>query len=491
MQLTSSHSWRALEQHANTFRFLTSADLITNHTSDSNEHFLASACGIQLDYSNQRITNKTLSLLMNLAEERHLKTKIEALFQGDTVNLSEKRPALHSALRAPADHAIFVENKNIMPDVISARQSMEQIAEQIRAKKWLGSTGKQITDIINIGIGGSDLGPRFCVNALSDLMTNDLNLHFISDADPASFLQTINNLNPETTLFIISSKSFTTQETLYNAKKAIAWLGDKQTIPQHIIAITANREKAIQLGIQTIIPIWSWVGGRYSLCSAISLITAISIGFNNFEQLLRGAHDMDQHFQHSDFSNNLPVLLALLGIWNNNFLHISNLLFLIYSKQLELLVPHLQQLDMESNGKSLDNRGRAVNYRTGPIVWGGLGNQAQHSYYQLLYQGTHKITTDFISVRKNDGQIINDLCKLKMKLLVEGSGSNQNNHDNFIPGNMPLNHLQLDSCSPYTIGALTALYEHKIFVQSVIWDINPFDQPGVTDTKQKFLSTVG
>ena len=276
-----------------------------------------------------------------------------------------------------------------------------------------------------------------------------------------------------------------TQETLHNAQKAISWLGGEQFIPQHVIAVTANIEKAQQLGINTILPIWEWVGGRYSLCSAINLITAIAIGFENFNQLLKGASDMDHHFQHSDFSANLPVLLALLGIWNNNFLHINNLLFLVYSTQLELFVPYLQQLDMESNGKSIDNEGRAVNYSTGPIVWGGLGNQAQHSYYQLLSQGTHKITADFISLKENNNEIINEFCILKMQLLGGSKHVEVEDDNQFIHRSMPLNHIYLESCSPYALGALTALYEHKIYAQSVIWGINPFDQPGVNDTKYK------
>lgn len=484
MQLTSTNAWNALQQHADANKYKT---LIDFNSDDRKKNFVSKACGIQIDYSCQHITEETLSLLFDLAEVRGLRTKIKGLFQGEKVNINENRPALHTALRAPADTHIFVDYQDIMPEVLRTRQTIRLISEQIRTKQWLGFNGKPIKDIVNIGIGGSDLGPRFCVNALIDYISPCLNLHFISDADPSNFQRTVKNLKPETTLFIISSKSFSTEETLYNAKKAIAWLGDKNRITQHIIAVTANREKAMQYGIKIVLPIWEWVGGRYSLCSAINLITAIGIGYEKFSELLQGAHAMDNHFQYSDFSKNSPVLLALLGIWNNNFLHINNLLFLVYSKNLELFVPHIQQLDMESNGKSIDTHGRVVNYKTGPIVWGGLGNQAQHSYYQLLSQGTHKVTTDFISLKQNKGQIINELCDLKIRDLTKlGTDfDNYHNESNFTPGNMTINHLHLDLCSPYTIGSLVALYEHKIFAQSVIWDINPFDQPGVANTKRK------
>ncbi|WP_420870415.1 glucose-6-phosphate isomerase [Legionella feeleii] len=481
MHLTSTSSWKTLQQHADARKFRLLNDFNPGvHTQD----FMTKTCGIQLDYSYQRITTETLSFLFDLAKERELCTKIKGLFQGEKVNISENRPALHSALRAPAGTPIFVDGQDVMPEILKARQTIQHVAEKIRSKQWLGFSGEPIKDIVNIGIGGSDLGPRFCVNALREYISPSLGLHFISDADPSNFQYALGHLKPETTLFIISSKSFSTQETLYNAKKAIEWLGDKQYVANHVIAVTANQEKAAQYGIKTIIPVWEWVGGRYSLCSAINLITAIGIGFEMFSELLAGAHEMDNHFQYSNISTNLPILLALLGIWNNNFLHINNLLFWVYSKNLELFVPYLQQLDMESNGKSVDIYGRTVNYKTGPIVWGGLGNQAQHSYYQLLSQGTHKVTADFISLKPNNGQLINELCNLKINLLAKGETGFDSASD-FTPGNITMNHLHLDSCSPYTIGALVALYEHKIFAQGVIWGINPFDQPGVAKTKRK------
>lgn len=449
----------------------------------------ASACHITLDYSHQCMTHDTLNLLNQLAQASHLKEKISALMRGDKINLSERRPALHTALRASSDDSIWVNDVDIMHDVVTARSQMQYISGLIRDKKWQGFTGKPITHIINIGIGGSDLGPRFCLKAFADLISQDLHFGFISDVDPTSFNQAVKNLPKETTLFIIASKSFTTQETTHNAHKALAWLGNKNYLTTNCIAVTANIAKAHEFGIKTVLPIWDWVGGRYSLCSAINLITAIAIGYDAFDELLSGARAMDQHFHNTDFASNLPVLLALIGIWNNNFLHRHNLLILTYAQQLEYWVAYVQQLDMESNGKCMDNQGNRVPYATGPVVWGGLGNQAQHSYYQLLCQGTHQMAADFITLDEHSDELINEMCSSKIAVLTTGV-NNPNNPNGDIHGNLFLNHLQLTDASPFTIGALVALYEHKVFVQSVIWDINPFDQPGIDSAKRfKTLST--
>lgn len=442
-----------------------------------------SASNIELDYSSQCISPTSFASLLDLANVVDLKAKINALISGNKVNISENRPALHTALRSSAEKTITVDQHNVMLDVIQTRKTIQQLSETIRNKQWFGYTGKPIKHIVNIGIGGSDLGPRFCLKAFADLASPDFSYHFISDVDPNSFKNAVASLHQEETLFIIASKSFTTEETLYNARKAFAWLGDPQRIAKHCIAVTANAEKAQQFGIKTILPIWDWVGGRYSFCSAINFITAIALGFEVFNQILKGAHEMDNHFQQAEFRNNLPVLLALFGIWNNNFLNRESLLILTYAQELEQFVPYIQQLDMESNGKSIDNAGNPVHYATGPIVWGGLGNQAQHSYYQLLCQGTHKVAADFITTKTFDGQLINQMCFDKIRVLT--SGVNEKEHPNgYIPGNLPLNHIQIKDCSPYTIGSLIALYEHKVFVQSVIWNINPFDQPGVESAKR-------
>jgi len=475
-QPTQTNAWKSLQDHA---RSRNSVD------TSGKRPATASACNITLDFSHQHISEETLALLCALTEELQVHAKIEALIRGDKVNLSESRPALHTALRAPEDAAIWVDNHNVMTEIIATRRQMERIVDDIRNKVWLGFSGKPITDIVNIGIGGSDLGPRFCVDALADYITTDLSYHFISDSDPDSFIHVVKNLTPETTLFLVSSKSFTTQETLHNAQKAMSWIGSRHQ--QHFIAITANISKAQQFGITNILPIWEWVGGRYSFCSAINLIAAIALGNEQFKQILAGAHSMDRHFHERKFAENLPVLLALIGIWNNNFLNIHNLLLLVYTKHLEKFVPYIQQLDMESNGKSIDNQGNPVTHATGPIIWGGLGNQAQHSYYQLLCQGTHKVSVDFITINTHRGKMINDMCTAKINVLSEGV-HDQKNPSSLISGDIPLNHLQIQTISPFTIGALVALYEHKIFVQSVIWDINPFDQPGVESAKRNRLA---
>ena len=477
MQKIKRDCWDLLTTHAQSHYYA------FNQTGIQKQELLATACQITLNYSHQSINHETLKLLINLAEACGLKEKIQALMRGDKINFSEKRPALHTALRAPDDHSLWVNSINIMQQVAHARHEMQCIVQKIRTNQWLGFSGKPITDIVNIGIGGSDLGPRFCLKAFAPIISKERCYHFISDVDPSSFEQTLTALNPETTLFIVASKSFTTQETLHNAYKAIQWLGNKAHLATNCIAITAHVEKAHQFGIKTVLPIWEWVGGRFSLCSAINLITAIAIGMEPFNQLLAGAHAMDNHFHNTAFKDNLPVLFGLLGIWNNNFLNRHNLLILTYAQQLEQWVSYVQQLDMESNGKGIDNQGHRVNYATGPVIWGGLGNQAQHSYYQLLCQGTHKVTADFITLDSLDGELINEMCASKINVLTKGVLDEQNPAYE-IPGNLPLNHIRLKDASPFTIGALVALYEHKVFTQSVIWDINPFDQPGVESAKR-------
>lgn len=476
--LTKRMVWDTLKTHANSIQIPLNQQFPDNILGAT-----ASACGINIDYSHQRITPQTLDQLFKLCTESNLRDKIHALMRGDKVNFSQNRPALHTALRASGTTPIWVDGKDIMPDIIETRIAMQDIVEKIRNGEWLGFSGKPITDVVNIGIGGSDLGPRFCLKAFEEITTPDLNFHFISDIDPTNFKHTVASLQRETTLFIIASKSFTTQETLYNAKKALAWIGDQQHVAQHCIAVTANTRLAKSLGISTILPIWDWVGGRFSLCSAINLITAIAIGFEAFSQMLDGSSSMDKHFIESDFSENLPILLAVLGIWNNNFLNKQSLLILTYSRQLEQFVPYIQQLDMESNGKGLTNQGELVNHSTGPLIWGGLGNQAQHSYYQLLCQGTHSVAADFITMNTFDGELINDMCLAKIKILTAGVNELEN-PTGYIAGNLPLNHIRIKDCSPFSVGALISLYEHKIFVQSVIWDINPFDQPGVDSAKR-------
>ncbi|HAT1699333.1 glucose-6-phosphate isomerase [Legionella pneumophila] len=473
--------WNLLQQEADKIR-LTSGSQLTPFMNGMHLDYCKQINTIEYDYSRQKVNNTILDLLINLANEIKLQEKIDGLIRGEKVNISENRSALHTALRDLSNKSILIDGLDIMSEVVSTREKIRMISNRIREKKWLGYSGLPITDIVNIGIGGSDLGPRVCIHALSNYVSKEFNYHFISDVDPASFNDVIAKINPQTTLFIVSSKSFTTKETLLNARKAFALYEDTASIDQHFIAVTAHPERAYKMGIKTILPIWDWVGGRFSFCSAVNLITAIAIGYEQFVELLAGAHDVDTHVQFTDFKNNIPVLMALIGIWNNNFLNIHNLLILTYSKKLEYFVPYVQQLDMESNGKSIDVNGRMVDYATGPIVWGGLGNQAQHSYFQLLCQGTHRCVGDFITLKTNDEHEINSMCHYKMKVLSEGIQTIENPYG-YIPGNMPMNHLILSDCSPYTLGALVALYEHKIFIQSVIWNINPFDQPGIESAK--------
>lgn len=472
--LTTTTSWKKLEKYAGNFSKATNA---------LQKNYSVASENISLDFKGQQIDDSILNTLFELANERNLYEQINALLEGHPVNNTENRAALHTALRAFEDETIQINNRNIVTDVMHVRKKMKAITTQIRNGEWLGYSGKPITDVVNIGIGGSMLGPLFCVDALSDYVTDHLKFHFIAEIDPNAFSRVTAPLNPETTLFIISSKSFTTPETLYNMEKAFAWINKKQDFDKHFIAVTAHVEKAQELGFDHILSIWDWVGGRYSSCSAINLITCIAIGYEQFSSMLAGAKLMDQHFRHTEPTKNLPILLGLLGIWNINFLKSNNQLVLTYSEDLKYFVPYLQQLDMESNGKSVNKQGRAVDYDTGPIIWGGPGNQAQHSYYQLLCQGTRKIAADLISVKTFDQEPINKMCHGHKKVLTAGVTEEDNPHS-FIPGTMSVNHLSLDDSSPKTLGSLIALYEHKIFVQGVIWNINSFDQPGVESSKK-------
>lgn len=480
MLLAKMDSWRKLGHFASAMQLSLLANKEANEKHANNSVLFDF---LTLEYPHQLINEDIFNTLIELAKQCDLAKKIDALMTGHPVNNTENRAALHTALRVFNKEPIWVNDRDIVEDVLAVRETMRIISEQIRNAQWLGFSGKPITDIINLGIGGSHLGPLFSLTALADWVTPALKFHFISNMDPNEFKRVTSALNPETTLFIVASKSFTTQETLYNAQKARAWIGQNNCQDNHFIAVTAEVKKAEAYGLRYILPIWDWVGGRYSSCSAINLISCIAIGFEPFLEMLMGANAMDLHFQHSDFKTNLPVLLALFGIWNNNFLQIHNLLLLTYSHDLRYLAPYVQQLDMESNGKSIDKQGRAINYATGPIIWGGAGNQAQHSYYQLLCQGTPKVAVDLISVDSFGSHPINDLCFAHKTILSEGLNP-ENNPNGYIPGHIPLNHLRLTEYTPRAIGALIALYEHKVYTQGVIWNINSFDQPSVDSSKK-------
>jgi glucose-6-phosphate isomerase len=477
---TEQNAWVSLKQHARAL----GADTLRNF--DDILYSPASFCqlktnNITLDFSKQRVDEFTLELLFKLAQERQLLEKIQALIRCNKINHGLKSTR-HTALRSINSQPIFVDGYDITREILDSREKMWSISSQIRSKCWFGFSGTPITAIVNIGMGGSDLGPRFCINALSEYSATHLTYRFISDIDPNSFENAVTGLEPETTLFIISSKSFKTTETLYNTKKAFAWIGKPRHYKKHFIAITANSKTAQEFGIDNVLPIWDWVESRYAMCSAINLITCIAVGYERFAELLAGANSMDRHFHHSDLKDNLPVVMALIGLWNINFRNIPNLLLLIFAKQLEEFLPYLQKLDMESNGKSIDVNGCPVDYATGPIVWGGLGNQAQHSYYQLLCQGTHKLTADFISNRAFENDTVNSFCNAQIRVLSQGVPNADLNAS--IPGGMPINHISLSSCSPFCIGELIALYEHKIFTQGVLWNINSFDKPAIESAKR-------
>lgn len=491
--------WPLLIKEFNALQSQSIAQLITDEPTRY-EDFQIHSAGIKLDYSHQAINKEALFLLTQIAERYHLQDRINDLFTGKFVNRSEQKPALHTALRAHTNDIINVNNENINLAIQQTLKRMEEIADEIRNHSWLGLQGLPITDVVNIGMGGSDLGPKMAVHALKEFSTSTIRCHFISDADPDSFTDVVNTLNAASTLFIVASKTFTTKETLLNFNKAKAWLEtfsknnldfklDKEStgnsINNQIIAVTAYPERATQCGIQHVLPIWDWVGGRYSFFSAVNLILMIAIGPQHFQQLLTGAREMDTHFRTAPFARNMPVLLALLSIWNLNFFCANNHCLLIYSQRIKYLLPYLQQLEMESNGKSIDNQGNNITYSTSPIVWGGLGNQAEHAFFQLLYEGTHHTPIDCVFINENRLETFNQLASDKLNVLFAGVHTHAQPtiklHDHSAPG---INSLLLNGLTPHTLGALAALYEHKTYCQSVLWNINAFDQPGVEAAKQ-------
>lgn len=378
----------------------------------------------------------------------------------------------------------FDEKSAEYQQIKTMRLYMQKVAHQINSEEWLGYSKKPIRDIVNIGMGGSDLGPKFCYEALKSFQKNqNLRFHFISDADEYRCQETLNKLSPETTLFIVSSKSFTTIETLKNAKKAKEWLAHPQAMQQHFIAVTANPQKARDEGYQHVITFGQWVVGRYSSTSAINLINAIAWGYEQYEAFLQGAHSMDRHFLNAPWFENLPMILALVGMWNINFLNIPTHLMLIYDSRLDDFYKYVQQLDMESNGKSHNRQGLPISYRTAPIVWGGNGNQAQHSYYQLLAQGQHQVAIDFLSVKDKNNTMMQTMCRHRKHALYHGVHLEESAQS--IEAKNPMNHIELTELSPQSLGALIAMYEHKIFTQAFLWNLNPFDQPGVESAKRE------
>lgn len=476
--------------------------------------FSMSTDELLLDYSRNRITSHTLDLLIELANTLSLSENIEALFRGDVMNKTEARPALHTALRDQKHQPLWVKGKNIADLIRTTQERMKAFTRRIHHQEWRGATGKPIKHIVNIGIGGSYLGPLMCTTALKDFAVNEIQFHFISSVDPTHVQDVLQQIDPYSTLFIISSKSFSTLETMTNANTMVNWMRAKvgeNALSHHFIAVTAAIDKAVAFGIPAdhIFPLWEWVGGRYSIWSAIGLPLMLMIGEQGFADFMAGAHHMDEHFRHAAFTHNMPVILALLGIWYMNFFGCTVHAIVPYANRLRYLIPYLQQVDMESNGKTINIGGCAIPYATGPVIFGEEGCNGQHAYHQLLHQGQHLIPVDFILV----GQSSSSLSLDDHQDIVLASGISQAQalmrgktyteaydelrakgveeeraevlaHHQVVPGNRPSNILFLNRLTPKNLGALIALYEHKIFVQGIIWNINSFDQWGVELGKQ-------
>ncbi|MCP8690311.1 glucose-6-phosphate isomerase [Marinobacterium sedimentorum] len=502
-EVTIESCWQGLGVHADAVKQQHLKDLMSQDGRFGELSFRHE--GMLLDLSRQRLLPQTLDKLVGLAQASDLQGWIEALFKGDAVNNTEQRPALHTALRLPAGATLPVAGEDVVPKVHANLERMAAMVELLHNRQWRGYTGEPIDTVVNVGVGGSDLGPMMACRALNDFVPDEaahLKIHFVSSMDGSQLVDLLEQSNPATTLFIVSSKSFTTIDTLANAATARRWLQDASDVrdevlvSRHFIAVTASPEKALQWGIpeSNQLHFWDWTGGRYSLWSTIGLPIALKIGMSGFHQMLAGAHDLDRHFRSAPFSENLPVLLAMTGIWNINFLDIHAHAILPYDGRLAHLPAYLEQLEMESNGKSVCRDGSASAHRTCPVLWGEVGPNAQHAFYQLLHQGTESVMCDFIvSARRyasehetlqRQHQLALANCLAQARVLALGDAALGGAQDNAKPwqryrGNQPSTVILLDELTPHSVGALIALYEHKVFVQSVIWGINPFDQWGV------------
>lgn len=503
--LTQSTTWQALSAHSQNIPHM--RELFASDPARFTKMSLSS-CGLFLDYSKNRATPETLNLLLTLAQEAKLDAKIKAMFAGDIINTTEKRAVLHTALRSTADQSIIAEGQDIVPEVQQTLNKMQQFVTSVTSGQWKGYTGKAITDIVSIGIGGSFLGPKIVSQALRPYWITGLNCHFVANVDGTSISEKLKLLDPETTLFIMSSKSFGTQETLTNTLTAKAWFlakgGSQSDVAKHFAAVTSNVAKATEFGIDAdnIFPMWDWVGGRYSLWSAIGLPIALLIGMDNFRALLKGAQQMDTHFANAPLAENMPVIMGMLSLWYGNFFNAQSHVVLTYDHYLRGLPAYFQQLDMESNGKSVTLNGTHVDYSTGPVIWGGEGTNGQHAYHQLLHQGTALIPADFIMPLQSHNPIgehhdqLASNCFGQTQALMQGrtldealaelSKSTLSDEEKLLiakhkvmQGNKPSNTLLMDKLTPETLGSLIALYEHRTFVQGAIWDINSFDQWGV------------
>lgn len=503
---TQTASWEKLNQLAVAHKNLQIKDLFTD--SSRFENFSIRFEDLLVDYSKNRLDTETKKALLDLANEVGLKDAIEAMFTGKKINGTEGRAVLHTALRNRSNEPVMVDGKDVMPEVYQVLAQMKAFADQISSGTWLGYTGKPIKSLVNIGIGGSDLGPVMVTEALKPYQNPNLEIFFVSNVDGTHIAETLKKVDPETTLFFIASKTFTTQETMTNAHTARNWFmdfaKDEAAVAKHFVALSTNAKAVEVFGIDTknMFAFWDWVGGRYSLWSAIGLPIACAIGFDNFEKLLEGAHSMDQHFRTTAFEQNIPVILALVGIWNTNFLGASSEAILPYDQYLHRFAAYFQQGNMESNGKYVTRNGDKVDYTTGPIIWGEPGTNGQHAFYQLIHQGTHLIPCDFIAPAISHNPIGDHHVKLlsnffaQTEALMNGksleevhtemtkSGKSSEEIEKIAPhrvfeGNRPTNSILVKQITPYTLGQMIAMYEHKIFVQGVIWNIFSFDQWGV------------
>jgi glucose-6-phosphate isomerase len=511
-KLSNTPAWKALQSHQKTIADTHMRDLFAADPKRF-EKFSIFFNDILFDYSKHRITDETLLLLLNLAREMDVQGWTKKMFDGEPINFTENRAALHIALRNRSNRPILVNGKDVMPGVNAVLERMRKFSDAVRNGAWKCYSGKPITDVVNIGIGGSDLGPAMVTEALTDYQRPNIKVHFVSNIDSTQLFEINRYLNPETTLFIIASKTFTTQETMTNARSAREWFmsvaKDESAIERHFIAISTNAEEVIKFGINPaqMFEFWDWVGGRYSLWSAIGLSIAIAIGMNRFEELLLGAHEMDEHFRSAPLEKNLPVIMAVLGIWYNNFFGADTHATIPYDQYLRRLPAYVRQLDMESNGKRVDRDGNPVDYATGPILWGELGSNGQHAFFQLIHQSERLIPADYIAMIENKHPIGEHQTILlanffaQTEALMRGKNEQEVTAElqayglnerqikqlmphKIFPGNKPSNSILLNKLDPKTLGSLIAFYEHKVFVQGVIWNINSFDQWGVELGKQ-------
>ena len=501
---TETNAWQKLSNHYNDIKNIHLKTFFNDNSNRKND-FSINVNNFEFDYSKNRLNQQTIDLLLELANEVDLKSAMNAYFSGEKINQTEKRAVLHTALRSQLNNEVIVDGENVQPEIAAALAKIESFTNKVVSGEWKGYTNKSITDVVNIGIGGSDLGPDMVVESLK-YYKNHLNVHFVSNIDGDHVQEVIKNLNPETTLFVIVSKTFTTQETLTNATTIKKWFLESASamdVAQHFVAVSTNLKTVEDFGIapENIFPMWDWVGGRFSLWSSVGLSISLAVGYANFKELLVGAFEMDEHFKNTPFDKNAPIIMSLIGIWYTNFFNAETEVILPYSQYLSKLAPYLQQAIMESNGKSVDRNGNLVNYQTGNIIWGAPGSNSQHAFMQLLHQGTKLIPADFIGFKESLYGNQDHHNKLmanfyaQMQALAEGKTQDEvhldlktqgkmNEIQTLLPykvfeGNKPSTAILIDKLTPHTLGGLISFYEHKIFIQGVIWNIFSFDQFGV------------